>query len=842
MVKVTIEQLRSLMDNPENIRNFSVVAHVDHGKSTLTDSLLFSNGIISKEDVGNKRGTDTRPDEALRGITIKSTGVSLFYEMAEALPLPKNSVGRQFLMNLIDSPGHVDFSSEVTAALRLTDGALVLVDCVEGCCVQTETVLRQALAERVKPVLTINKLDRAFTELQLDPESMYKSFSSSIQSVNNIISTFQADSWATDLEVYPEKGTVCFSAGKQGWAFTLRQFARMYKKKFPTVSEDKLTERLWGDNYFDPDAKKWIESPISSTGKTLLNGFCEFIIKPIASIFKACLSKDVDTVDKLLKNSGVVLTKEEKEAEGKEVLKSFMQRWLPASDALLEMIVTHLPSPVVAQKYRVEGLYTGPLDDITAEAIRKCDPNGPLVMFISKMIPTKDNSRFFAFGRVFSGTVTSQKVRILGANWVPGKKEDMTEDVAVQRIVIMMTDRTPAIESVPCGNTCALVGIDSYLNKSGTILSDPTSFPLINMKYSVAPVVRVAVRPKNPATLPKLVEGLKRLSKSDPLVQIAVESTGEYIISASGELHLEIVLSDLKDFCHQVELVVSQPVVPFQETVTAQSSVQCLAKSTNHLNRLIAEASPLGKDVVAALESGLLNNIKDPKTLGKKFETDFNWDPTAARKVWAFGPEAQPANVLVDLTKGIQYMNEVKDSIVSGFQFVSNTGVLAEEKLQGVRFNILDAVLHSDNVHRGGAQMMPTARRVFYASQYTAKPKLLEPVYLAEIQCSEKSLGGVYNALNQKRATVIEASQKIGTPIFVVKAYFPVAESFGFVGFLRSQTSGQAFPSMSFDHWEIIDENPFEEGTRAAEIVKDIRKRKGLNLQIPSLDHYMDKL
>lgn len=307
----------------------------------------------------------------------------------------------------------------------------------------------------MKPVLAINKLDRAFTELQLDPEAMYKSFSASIQSVNNIISTFVADDWATDLEVYPDKGTVCFSAGKQGWAFTLRQFARIYKKKFPTVSEDKLVERLWGENYFDPEAKKWIESPFSASGKPLLNGFCEFIVKPIGAVFKACLARDMESVEKMMKTTGVVLTKEEKEAEGKELLKSFMQRWLPgnqtisilsnslAADALLEMVVTHLPSPVVAQKYRVENLYTGPLDDVTAEAIRKCDPKGPLVMYISKMIPTKDNSRFYAFGRVFSGTVTNQRVRVLGANWVPGKKEDMAEDVPIQRIVIMMTDRTP---------------------------------------------------------------------------------------------------------------------------------------------------------------------------------------------------------------------------------------------------------------------------------------------------------------------------------------------------------------------------------------------------------------
>jgi elongation factor 2 len=216
MPNFTTEQLRTIMDKTDNIRSMSVIAHVDHGKSTLTDSLICKAGIISAKAAGDARFTDTRADEQERGVTIKSTGVSLYFEHDG-----DDGKGVQpFLINLIDSPGHVDFSSEVTAALRITDGSMVVIDCVEGCAVQTETVLRQSLAERVKPCLFLNKVDRCIMEMQMEPEDMYLRFRKSIEDVNVIIATYN-DGKMGDIDVSPDKGTVAFGSGLHGWGFNI---------------------------------------------------------------------------------------------------------------------------------------------------------------------------------------------------------------------------------------------------------------------------------------------------------------------------------------------------------------------------------------------------------------------------------------------------------------------------------------------------------------------------------------------------------------------------------------------------------------------------------------------
>ncbi|CDQ57509.1 unnamed protein product [Oncorhynchus mykiss] len=845
MVNFTVDQIRAIMDKKSNIRNMSVIAHVDHGKSTLTDSLVSKAGIIAGSRAGETRFTDTRKDEQERCITIKSTAISMYYELGEndMAFIKQTKDGLGFLINLIDSPGHVDFSSEVTAALRVTDGALVVVDCVSGVCVQTETVLRQAIAERIKP-------------LQLEPEDLFQTFQRIVENVNVIIATYGEDEAGPmgAIMIDPVIGTVGFGSGLHGWAFTLKQFAEMYVAKFSAGKDTQLgpaerckkvedmMKKLWGERFFDPATGKFSKTATGPDGKKLPRTFSQLVLDPIFKVFDAVMNFKKDETAKLIEKLDIKLDTEDKEKEGKPLLKAVMRRWLPAGEALLQMITIHLPSPVTAQKYRCELLYEGPGDDEAAMGIKNCDPKAPLMMYISKMVPTTDKGRFYAFGRVFSGCVsTGLKVRIMGPNFTPGKKEDLYIK-PIQRTILMMGRYVEPIEDVPCGNIVGLVGVDQYLIKTGTITTFEQAHNMRVMKFSVSPVVRVAVEAKNPADLPKLVEGLKRLAKSDPMVQCIIEESGEHIIAGAGELHLEICLKDLEEDHAGIPLKKSDPVVSYRETVSEESEVMCLSKSPNKHNRLYMRAKPFPDGLAEDIEKGDVSPRQELKIRARFLADKYEWDVSEARKIWCFGPDGTGPNLLMDVTKGVQYLNEIKDSVVAGFQWAVKEGVLCEENMRAIRFDIHDVTLHTDAIHRGGGQIIPTARRVLYACQLTAQPRLMEPVYLVEIQCPEQVVGGIYGVLNRKRGHVFEESQVMGTPMFIVKAYLPVNESFGFTADLRSNTGGQAFPQCVFDHWQILQGDPQDPTTKTAIVVAETRKRKGLKEGIPALDNYLDKL
>jgi elongation factor 2 len=727
MPNFTVEQIREIMYQPANIRNMSVIAHVDHGKSTLTDSLIAKAGIISEEKAGDARFTDTRKDEQERGITIKSTGVSLYYEMQIG-----EDVKHPYLINLIDSPGHVDFSSEVTAALRVTDGALVVVDYVEGVCVQTETVLRQALGEKIKPILFVNKIDRGILELQVEGETMYQNFQRVIENANVIISTYECEDMGESQQVDPTKGTVAFGSALFGWAFTLTRFAKIYAEKFK-VDRDKMMTKLWGDNFYDAKGKKWKIEDAADDGTTLKRCFVQFIMEPVVRLCKNIMENNKEAVWKMLTHLEIILKPEEREMQGKDLFKNVFQKWINAADALLEMIVMKLPSPIKAQAYRAAYLYEGPIDDPCGTAIKNCDQKGPLMIFISKMVPTNDKGRFYAFGRVFSGIVsTGQKVRIMGPNYVPGSKNDLNIK-NIQRTVLMMGGKVEQVPDVPCGNTVGLVGVDQYLMKQGTISDHEDAHNIRVMKYSVSPVVRVAVEPKNASDLPKLVEGMKKLSKSDPLVLCYTEESGEHVIAGCGELHIEICLNDLVNEYAKCEIKKSDPVVTYKETVTATSSQVCLSKSPNKHNRIFLTASPIGDEVTNAIEKDEITSKMDQKDRNRKLADKFGWDINEAKKIWCFGPETSGPNLLVDVTKAVQYLNEIKDSMEAAFQWATKEAVMTEENMRGIRFNIHDVALHADAIHRGGGQIIPTARRVYYAAQHTAEPRFVEPIFLCEI-------------------------------------------------------------------------------------------------------------
>jgi elongation factor 2 len=540
-----------------------------------------------------------------------------------------------------------------------------------------------------------------------------------------------------------------------------------------------------------------------------------------------------------------VLKNEDKELTGKALLKKIMQKWLPAGDAVLEMIVLHLPSPRDAQKYRTDMLYEGPLDDPCANSMRACDASGPLMMFVSKMVPTSDKGRFYAFGRVFSGkVVTGAKVRIMGPNYVPGKKTELWVK-NIQRTVIMMGAKAEPVNDIPAGNTCALVGVDQYLVKTGTISDHDDAHNIRPLKFSVSPVVRVAVECKNSADLPKLVEGLKRLSKSDPLVHISQEESGENIIAGAGELHLEICLNDLQnEFMSGAPIKISDPVVSYRETVKDKSNQTCLSKSPNKHNRLYGEVYAMDEKLQADIEEGKVSpQPKDAKEQAKYIADTYGFDSedVGIKRLWAFGPDGTGTNWLMDATRAVQYLNEIKESVNSGFQWATRQGPLCSEQCRGTILKLLDVTLHADAIHRGMGQILPTARRLYFAGMYTAGPGLMEPMYIADITVPVDVAGGVYSTLSLRRGEIVEEIPRAGTPMTNIRAYLPVNESFGFTGALRAATGGKAFPQCSFDHWQVMNGDPFA-GGKVADIVKDTRIRKGLKGELPPLDEYLDKL
>jgi elongation factor 2 len=386
--------------------------------------------------------------------------------------------------------------------------------------------------------------------------------------------------------------------------------------------------------------------------------------------------------------------------------------------------------------------------------------------------------------------------------------------------------------------------------KAGTITDCETANQFISMKYSVSPVVRVAVEITNAADLPKLMNGLKQLAKSDPLVQCITAPTGEHIIAGAGELHLEVCIKDLReDFMKGAPIRISDPVVGFCETIQSETlltmgnSKGCMSKSMNKHNRLTGTAEPLKDELVEAIVGGDIAIDQEMKKRARMMSDKFDWSIDDARKIWTFGcpPEAIP-NILVDCTKGVQFMNEIKDSCVGAFMQATMSGILCEETMRGFRMNIDDVTMHADAIHRGAGQIMPPMKRLMYACQLSSTPGLLEPLYIVDISVPTSAISGVYSTLNARRGIVESTEERPGTPLAKVKAYLPVLESFGFTGFLRANTSGQAFPQMMFSHWQVLDGDVLYEGSRSNVAMMAARKRKGLKMVMPKFSDYHDKL
>merc|ERR1712054_16920 len=305
--------------------------------------------------------------------------------------------------------------------------------------------------------------------------------------------------------------------------------------------------------------------------------------------------------------------------------------------------------------------------------------------------------------------------------------------------------------------------------------------------------------------------------------------------------HVEICLKDLREEYAQCDFVMADPVVSYRETVSCESSQTCLAKSPNKHNRIYLVAEPMSEELSKDTEEGKAGPKADPKERTKLLKEKYDWQADEAGKIWAWGPETEGANLVVDKTVGVQYLLEIKEHVNSAWQWVSKEGPLCEENMRGVKMNLMDVTMHADSIHRGAGQIAPPMRRCSFAALMTGKPTLQEPVFLVEITCPMEAMSGVYSCMNLRRGCVFEENEREGTPLRQVKAYLPVAESFGFVAALRQQTSGQAFPQCVFDHWDNMPGDAMVEGMSYDQVLAN-RKRKGMSEFPASLERYLDKL
>ena len=767
MPTLTLEEVEKLQKKTENIRNLSIISSKGQGRSALFDGMISDGGIIIHSQ---SYYVDTRVDSADRTFTVRSGNYLLYHEKESDIPGEKTP----FLIDVLKSPTNPRDQFGFISTLRIVDGALFVISSVNPDYTDIERKLIQTLQEKVKPALVITKLNEQILELKLGAEDIYQNCVRIIESFNATISLYKpAD--MDDLEVHPSKGNVAFGAAQHRWAFTLTTFARIYAKKFH-IDESKLMEKLWGENYYDPKSRKWVTSATAIEGETLKRGFCTFIMDPIIKVYNTILSGDSEQLDKMCIALGITLTSDEKEHTGKFLLKTVMSKWMNLADNLLELIVLHLPSPITAQKYRFKSLYQGPDTDEVACGIRDCNPKAPLIVYIAKMVETSERGRFYAVGRVFGGTIeVGKKVNIMGLNYTADKKDDFFIK-PVRRLSILNGYHTEALNgSVPCGNIVGVVGIDQYLLKTGTISSCGNDYPLNIVKCSTTHTMSLTVEPAEVTNLPRLIDCLRRLTKADPLISAETDDFGEHCITGCDDFHLEAGIKRLQTDS-RIEIKASPPFVIYKETVSAPSSKICIARSPNKHNKVYVSAEPLDPKICDLIEASKMG----PKDVREEREAllvdTFNWDRLDAKKIWSFGPENAGPNVLVDACEEIKFMNEIKDSMISAFQWAAKEGALAGENLRSVRMNIVDVSLHSDSIHRGGGQMIPTARRAYLAAQLTAEPKLLEPFFLAKLTAPKEMSGVIRKRLDEKRCVLLEEGPEYLSFLEDMKFYLPVSE------------------------------------------------------------------
>ncbi|KAI9496059.1 P-loop containing nucleoside triphosphate hydrolase protein [Zychaea mexicana] len=838
------EFMTDMMNFPDLVRNIAVVGHLHHGKTSFVDMLVSETHYVPINVDEPERYTDTHTLERERGLSIKSMPMSMVMQDVN---------DKSYLLNVLDTPGHTNFIDEVAAATRLADGAVIVVDVVEGVMINTEQVIKHCIREKIAMTLVVNKVDRLMLELKLPPTDAYFKLRHTIEEVNSII---KATPGGENIRLSPERGNVCFASSQTGWCFSLKSFARLYSDSYEAeIDADEFAKRLWGEIFFNPEEGSFHRS---SQGRGSKRSFVHFILEPLYKLYSQVISEDTAELKRTLRSLGIRLKEKDYGLNVKPLLRVVLSQFFGPPSGFVDMVVQHVPSPAANALKRIQQIYTGPLDTEIAEAMEKCDPEGPLVIHVTKLFDNESATGFDAFGRVFSGTVRAgQTVRVLGESYTIDDEEDMTMQKVSDAWIFESRYRVP-VDGVPAGNWVLLGGVDSSIIKTATIVQHKwkeDSYIFRPLRFPTAATLKVAIEPMNPSELPKMLDGLRRINKSYPVVTTKVEESGEHIVLGTGELYLDCVLHDLRRMYAEIELKVADPVVRFCETVVETSALKCFAETPNKKNKLTFIAEPMEKGLAEDIESGKVSINWPAKELGNYMEKNYNWDVLASRSIWAFGPDDMGPNILLDDTLPSdvdkKLLFSVKDSIKQGFQWGTREGPLCDEPIRNVKFRILDTVLANEPIYRGGGQIIPTSRRVCYSSFLTATPRLMEPVYYVEIQAPADCVTAVYAVLQRRRGHVTQDIPKPGSPLYTVKAFIPVIDSCGFETDLRTHTQGQAFCQQIFDHWQIVPGDPLDtsivlrplEASPAQHLARDFmvktRRRKGLSEDV-SINKYFD--
>eukprot|EP00051_Salpingoeca_urceolata_P011839 m.147134 g.147134 ORF g.147134 m.147134 type:complete len:988 (+) comp17277_c0_seq2:4560-7523(+) len=839
--------LEGLMRTPDLIRSVTLCGQLHSGKSSFMDMLIEQTHAVEwgpEAAVKPIRYTDMLLTEQQRELSLSSTPMTL------VLP---DSRGKSYLVNLMDTPGHVNFSDEVTAGFRLSDGIVLFVDAVEGMMLGTERLIKAAALAKLPVTVVINKIDRLIIELKLPPQDAYHKLRHTLEEINSKLSEYSEG--LDDTYVSPVRGNVCFASAQYGFCFSLYSFAKGYLANDSSgLDPSAFAKRLWGDVYFNPERRTFQKkAPTSGAPRS----FVQFILEPVYKIFSAVVG-DVDrALDPLVQELGITLTKKERKLNIRPLVKTVFTKFFGQSTGFTDMVRDHVVSPNNNAESKVHHTYTGPLDSELVEDMRTCNPHGELMVHVTKLYPSQDASKFFAFGRVMSGTLrNTDTIRVMGEHYTLDDPED-SKDEKVKKLYVAEARYKIEVAEAAAGNWVMIEGVDSLIVKTATLCGTDNDEAEIfrPLKFDTSATFKIAVEPVNPSELPKMTDGLRKINKTYPLATTRVEESGEHVILGTGELYLDCIMHDLRKMYAEIEIKVADPSVAFCETVVETSTLKCFAETPNKRNKLTMIAEPLSKEVARDIESEAVSIDWSKKKIGEFFRMKHNWDAMASRSIWAFGPNDNSPNVLLDDTISTEVdkklLGTVKDSIVQGFQWATREGPLCDEPIRNVKFKILDAAIADTPILRGGGQIIPTARRVAYSAFLMATPRLMEPYDYTEIQAPADCVAAVYTVLARRRGHVIQDAPKPGSPLYTVKALLPTIDSMGFETDLRTHTQGQAFCLSVFDHWQEVPGDPLDRSIviqpleqqpaphLAREFMIKTRRRKGLSEDV-SINKFFD--